>query len=540
MGVFYPDRTSAIYSGALSVHAEAGCGYRISRGDRGSALLGRITADAAVDCVLRHALRSFQNRTMPDSITLTLVDGVRVVVPNSLNLLTPYVLIEQQDWFEDEIRFLRRVLEPGCKAIDIGANYGIYTLCMAKAVGAAGFVWAFEPASSTAALLSQGIAANDFDHVIVERSALSSESGAGFLALNDNSEVNALIGPKGGAQASERVSVVTLDECLQRYAWKDIDFLKIDAEGEEANILKGGRKFLAELSPLIQYEVKAGAALQLGLVRDFTELGYRSYRLVPRLGMLVPVDLRSAPDDYLLNLFSCKPGRAAQLAARGLLSDSEPSSLPVAVDVPDVQSLAAREEYSWRCTLTRLPYGALLATAWESATATEDGPAISDAMACYAVSRDDRLAPAERFKALEASFTSLASVCERCPDYLRLASLARVAADYGARAVAVKALQRLATAILQKSPIGLSEPFLVPAERFDSIAPGEAIGNWVLASALEQMERLIAYSSFNTGNSARQRLELIGSLGFGSPEMDRRLRLLQSRFGGTVKDGGKG
>jgi protein O-GlcNAc transferase len=529
--MFCPDRTSAIYSCALSVHAEAGCGYGIWRGHRRSALRGRVTANAAVDCVLLHGLRSFQYRAMPDSITLTLVDGVRIVVPDSLNLLTPYVLIEQQDWFEDEIRFLRRMLEPGCTAIDVGANYGVYTLCMAKAVGAAGFVWAFEPASSTAALLGQGIAANGFGHVIVERSALSSECGAGFLTLNNHSELNSLIGSKSGAQASEGVSVVTLDECLRRYAWKDVDFLKIDAEGEEANILKGGRKFLAELSPLIQYEVKAGAALHLELVRDFTELGYRSYRLVPGLGILVPFDIRSAPDDYLLNLFCCKPSRAAQLAARGFLSDSEPSSLPAAVDVPDVQSLAAREEYSWRRTLTRLPYGAQLATAWENATATEDSPAISDAMACYAVSRDDRLAPAERFKALEASFTSLTSVCERRPDHLRLASLARVAADYGARSVSVNALQRLAAEIMRKVPIRLGEPFLAPAERFDSIAPGEAIANWMLASALEQMERLIAYSSYNTGNSARQRLELISGLGFASPEMDRRLRLLQSRFG---------
>ena len=64
--------------------------------------------------------------------TLEIAGGVRVVVPDSLNLLTPYVLIEQQDWFEDEIGFVRRLLRPGQQAIDIGANYGVYTLTMAK------------------------------------------------------------------------------------------------------------------------------------------------------------------------------------------------------------------------------------------------------------------------------------------------------------------------------------------------------------------------------------------------------------------------
>ncbi len=57
-----------------------------------------------------------------------IADRVRVVVPDSFGLITPYVLFEQQDWFEDEISFVRRVLQPGEQAIDIGANYGVYTL----------------------------------------------------------------------------------------------------------------------------------------------------------------------------------------------------------------------------------------------------------------------------------------------------------------------------------------------------------------------------------------------------------------------------
>ena len=77
---------------------------------------------------------------MLPTTTLTLIDGVRVVVPDSLDLITPYVLREQQDWFEEEIKFLRRFLQPGQNVIDIGANYGVYTLSMAQAVGSNGHV----------------------------------------------------------------------------------------------------------------------------------------------------------------------------------------------------------------------------------------------------------------------------------------------------------------------------------------------------------------------------------------------------------------
>ena len=103
---------------------------------------------------------------MSKTTTLTMVDGVRVVVPDTLDQITPYVLREQEDWFEDEIRFLRRLLQPGEQIIDIGANHGVYTLSMAKAVGPSGRVWAFEPASSTSQLLAASIEANEFRHEI--------------------------------------------------------------------------------------------------------------------------------------------------------------------------------------------------------------------------------------------------------------------------------------------------------------------------------------------------------------------------------------
>ena len=253
---------------------------------------------------------------MTRTATLEIAGGVRVVTPDSVTLLTPYVLYEQQDWFEDEIVFLRRLLQPGQRAIDIGANYGVYTLSMAKSVGPTGAVWAFEPASSTAAFLAQGIEANKFTQVTLERSALSRECGTAQLTLNDNSEINALVRAGQSAGASETVRIVTLDDCLQRYGWKDIDFVKIDAEGEEARILEGGRRFFADCSPLILYEVRVDQAFHLELVGRFAALGYESYRLVPGLGLLVPFDAAATPDGYLLNLFCCKQDRAASLADR--------------------------------------------------------------------------------------------------------------------------------------------------------------------------------------------------------------------------------
>ncbi len=78
-------------------------------------------------------------------LVISVRGGVRLRVPQTPGQYTTYVLLEQEDWFEDEIRFVRRWLRPGMRAVDVGASYGVYTTAMARAVGPEGRVWAFEP-----------------------------------------------------------------------------------------------------------------------------------------------------------------------------------------------------------------------------------------------------------------------------------------------------------------------------------------------------------------------------------------------------------
>ena len=452
---------------------------------------------------------------MAATTTLTMVDGVRVVVPDLLDLITPYVLREQEDWFEDELRFLRKLLQPGETVIDIGASYGVYALSMARAVGASGSVLAFEPSSATARLLEESVAANGYSHVTVRRSALSAVAGTGQLTVGEHPELNALVhgAPRG---AVESVPVSTLDECLREHGGRRIDFVKIDAEGEEENILKGGEKFLAQQSPLVQYEVKVGKNLNLDLVGAFGARGYASYRLVPGLDLLVPFDAGSPADDYLLNLFCCKPDQASRLAERGRLLTLAESVQPRPAD--------------WRAAMAGFPYAGLLRERWER-TMTRDGSReLEEALSLYWRSRDRSASAAERFAALEASMSRLQSLSKSETTGLRRASLARAARDYGARTLAVDALEQLSAALLRGDQANPAEPFLMPSERFDAISPGNSPARWLLAAMLEEYERLSAFSSYSTDASALPRLRAIRDLGFASPEMQRRLAMVELRL----------
>jgi hypothetical protein len=261
--------------------------------------------------------------------------------------------------------------------------------------------------------------------------------------------------------------------------------------------------------------------MHLELVQAFAELGYDSYRLVPGLNLLVPFDVKSPVDGYLLNLFCCKPDRARQLATKGFLIES------VANDGAEMNPPA---KYGWRENLSELPYGEGLFAHWKKTVADGRSGEVEKSLALYAQSRDAALTAAERFATLEASFVLLERLCEKQPDFLRLSSLARVARDYGARQVAVSALGMLCNTIFQKRQVNPREPFLAPGERFDTLPPGKSIADWVAASAVEELERNQSFSSFYSPQFSLERVKIIRDLGYGSAEMKRRLDLLQKRF----------
>lgn len=460
--------------------------------------------------------------------TLSMNDGTKVVVADTLDSITGYVLLEQQDWFEDEIKFLRNVLRPGECFIDIGANHGVYCLSLAQRVLPEGKAWAFEPATTTARYLEQSISENGLTSVIhLEKSALSDHTGNATLALNADSEMNAVVKDDSFTGACEQISLDTLDACMDRFQWTQIAFVKIDAEGEEANILKGGTRFFAAQSPLVMYEVKAGADYHLELVDAFSDMGYNSYRLVPGLDILVPfAPHQELPDGSLLNLFCCKEDRANHLRKQGVLVSQED-----AAEVADGSHLHTPGSPSdFISFVERKAFCASFIPQWKQPSISEKAAASIEMLNSYAISQSRERAPIVRFLALKATYEQLCNSCQHEPTHGRLASLGRVAREIGARDVAIEALGVLVKYLTMDSHPDLSEPFLPADSRFDDLSPGDATEKWFVAGALEALERAEAYSSYYSGASRRNRLRVIADLGFASPEMLRRLELVNARF----------
>jgi FkbM family methyltransferase len=144
---------------------------------------------------------------------------------------------------------MARTIEPGWRAIDIGANHGYYTLIMADCVGPDGAVLAFEPNPRLADLLKRNIDVNGFPRSTTLLSkAVSNESASRvtFVIPEGNRSMNGTLcgAVSGAADKVFEVETITLDEATKD--WPRVDFIKIDAEGAEEGIWRGMRRTLEQ------------------------------------------------------------------------------------------------------------------------------------------------------------------------------------------------------------------------------------------------------------------------------------------------------
>lgn len=458
-----------------------------------------------------------QYQALDDAFLIPITGGVKVCAPNNLRLMTPYVLLEQGDWFEDEIRFVRHLLEPGMNVIDIGANYGCYALSMAKCIGNHGKLWAFEPAGKTAAYLARGIAANNLENISLRRTALSSHAGTAQLNIEENAELNSLSENNSSAGGiPETVTLETLDQLHEIFSDVSIDFIKMDAEGEEVRILEGGEAFFADHSPLVMFELRHGDIVNEGLINKFSDYGYRTYTLIPGLDILIPFDPDTAVDAFCLNLFCCKRDRARKLKQRNLLTDEVWETRD---NLPNTNA--------WRNHLKHFSYTEGLMPTWLKLSHSPPDARLYHAALDAWVNAFQATKPAKRYQQLSSAFFRLSSMLDEQTSLPRLFTLARIAADLGQRAAAVNILNRLIIQFGQSGAFPIHEPFLALSPVAESIHPNGKIANWALAQALAERERLQAFSSYFTAAESLPALETIEQLQYPDPEMHRRLHLIR-------------
>lgn len=137
-----------------------------------------------------------------------------------------------------ETQLAALVLRRGMTAVDVGANWGYFTLAAAHWVGASGRVLAFEPEPRLFEMLRENAARNDLRCVSVLPFAVA--AAPGDVALQAFEERNGNWGTSAISDAgSVRCQAVALDDHLDTENVARVDLLKIDVEGGELDVVKG-------------------------------------------------------------------------------------------------------------------------------------------------------------------------------------------------------------------------------------------------------------------------------------------------------------
>jgi FkbM family methyltransferase len=216
-----------------------------------------------------------------------------------------YMDILHHDW----LPILPALLKPGGTFVDIGANVGYFTLLAAGLVGKGGQVIAIEPIPRTCARLRANIALNAFNQVRVEPYALAATSGSLELHLPPPEAHRDYLVTGLSIHGWDGVAVpcTTLDEAFAAWQLDRVDLLKIDVEGGEPQVIRGGRSVLSSgriralVCEISGVHLAATCTTADAFVADLATLGFRHARL-GRNGRMIPqAPPRMRPDrDYNL------------------------------------------------------------------------------------------------------------------------------------------------------------------------------------------------------------------------------------------------
>jgi FkbM family methyltransferase len=175
---------------------------------------------------------------------------------------------------DPELARLDQLVGAGRRAIDIGANRGVYTYWLSRLARA---VESFEPNPNLAARLAR----SGFRNVTVHNVALSDQAGAAelFVPIHRKGGLDDPGGRLDPASAGNDparfpVTLARLDD----FGFEDVDFIKIDFEFHEERVLDGGWQTITKHRPalLIELEERHRAGCLARVAGRFGELGYHA------------------------------------------------------------------------------------------------------------------------------------------------------------------------------------------------------------------------------------------------------------------------
>lgn len=167
------------------------------------------------------------------------------------------------DYEKENYAFLKQQVKPGMHIIDIGAHIGLFSASASQLTGPTGKVVCFEPTPGTYAVLTETLRLNHCTNVTPVQAAVSHTPGEAVFYIGDaeGCNSNSLVKNKSEEELTAYpVKLVDIDSVVATYQLRP-SLIKIDAEGAELDVLRGGLQTYKNFKPI----------LILGLHPDFVK-----------------------------------------------------------------------------------------------------------------------------------------------------------------------------------------------------------------------------------------------------------------------------
>ncbi len=167
-----------------------------------------------------------------------------------------------QEWNEEE-RIYNALDLVGRTVIEVGAHIGLYSVMLSQRVGKRGRVIAVEPNPVNYKLLRSNLRLNRCTNALPVEAGVGSENGQLKLVANRYATATGTFKRDKHERFREKsinlieavVPVMTLDEIIRKHDLTEVDFVKIDTEGFEPQVIQGMDAVLNKFSPLIYFEL---------------------------------------------------------------------------------------------------------------------------------------------------------------------------------------------------------------------------------------------------------------------------------------------
>lgn len=217
-------------------------------------------------------LAMFLGLPMRTPVVVELRNGCRFRVRTCRDIWTINETCVDRDYERNSVD-----IEDGWTVLDIGAFLGDFAICVARKHRQS-MIYAYEPFPESFELLQMNVALNRVPNVQAFQAAITARSGFVDLHIASGDPVQHSTAAAAADPTAEaiRVPSITLDEVFRERGLSRCDFLKMDCEGEEYNILfQASKETLRRVRHLcVEYHDGVTPFSHLDLVRFLEDAGF--------------------------------------------------------------------------------------------------------------------------------------------------------------------------------------------------------------------------------------------------------------------------